>query len=234
MIDADARVAKIHKTGYWRVNIRPTRFAGKLIPLLSDCWRIVETSKVVLRGWDYPHVDEEEKANGQDWIQSGIDWQEYGHVELWRLHQSGQFVHHLACTEDYHELPWSSSEGKPERYLLYVSALYILTEIFEFASRLATKEVLLPAAYVSITLGNMARRELSYWHFNESLFHHRGYVSEIDEIKLEDTYSPETLLARSPELALEAALHLYERFGWMNAPRQWLAERQRMLLERRL
>lgn len=234
MIDVGERISKIHSTGYWRVTIRPTRFSDKLIPTLSDCWTLVESSKVALGGWDYPHIDDGEKANGQDWIQSGIDWEANGHVEFWRVYQSGQFLHHFACLEDYHELPWSSSEGKPNRYLLYVSALYTITEIFEFASRLAAKDVLRPSAYVLVTLGNMAGRELTYWDLQESSFLRRGQVSEIDPIRLEGTYSPDTLLSRAGELAFSMTLDLYERFGWMRAPRKWLEEQQENFLRRRI
>ncbi len=232
MIDADVRISKIHSVGHWRVNIRPTQFTDKLIPSLTECWRLVETSKVVLRGWDYPHVNEREKANGQDFIQSGIDWQEYGHVEFWRFYQSGQFVHHFAGLEDYHELPWSASDGKPERYLLWVSALYTVSEIYEFASRLAAKEVLRPKAHVSIRLGSMAGRELAGWGTQDMV--PRGYTSHIEDIDLTNTHTPESLLGRSGELALDTALQVFERFGWIDAPRQWLAEIQREFLEKRL
>ncbi len=115
-----------------------------------------------------------------------------------------------------------------------MSALITLTEIFEFASRLAAKDLLSPSADVSITLNNMAGRELTYWHLDESQFFGRGYVSQIDEINLGDTYDPESLLGRSAEIALDVALDLYERFGWMRASRQWLAERQSDFLQRRL
>ena len=232
MTDVGTRLSKIHSTGYWTVIIRPTKFSGKLIRSLSDCWRLVETSKVALRGWDYPHVNDRERDVGQDFIQSGIDWEEYGHVELWRFHQSGQFVHHFAASEDYHQLPWSASDGKPERYLLHVSALYTITEIYEFAARLAAKDILQPSAYVSISLGNMSGRELAGWGLDDML--PRGYSSQLDAIEVTDTFSPRTLLADSASLALDASLQVFERFAWLNAPHQVLADRQQEFLQRRL
>lgn len=232
MIDVGARLSKIHQTGYWRVNIRPTRFVARMVPSLTECWRLVEGSKVMLRGWDYPHVDERENANGQDWIQSGIDWEGHGHIELWRFYQSGQFLHHFAAIEDFHKLPGWSSEGKPERYLLYVSTLYTTSEVFEFAARLAARDVLEPKGYLSIKLGNMGGRELAGWSLDDGI--PRGYVSHIDEIEFYGSYTQETLMTRPAELALDAALQLFERFGWTDAPREWLAGWQRKLVERRL
>lgn len=232
MIDIEARQSKIRSTGHWRVVIRPTEFRDKVIDSLSECWRVVESSKVVLRGWDYPHVEERARDIGQDFIQSGIDWEEYGHVELWRYYQSGQFVHYFAASEDYHQLPWSASDGKPERYLLYTSALYTVTEVFEFATRLAAKELMQPNAYVSISLGNMRGRELAGWGHDDML--PRGYVSQLEDIEVANAFSPKALLAGSAELALDTTLQVLERFTWLDAPRQWLAERQREFLERRL
>src|SRR5829696_6596341 len=94
VFETERRLAEIHDTGYWRVLIHPTVFEGSRIPTLADCWRIVEESRVSLRGWDYPHVDPAQQLRGDDWVQSGAAWA--NHVELWRFYQSGQFVHHFA------------------------------------------------------------------------------------------------------------------------------------------
>ena len=179
-----------------------------------------------------PHLNDKERDGGQDFIQSGIDWEEYGHVELWRFYQSGQFVHHLAASEDYHQLPWSASDGTPERYLLHVSALYTITEIYEFAARLAAKDVLRPSGYISINLGNMAGRELAGWGLDDKL--PRGYASQLDEIEVTDTFSQRTLLAESSNLALDASLQVFERFAWLDPPRRWLADLQQEFLQRQL
>ena len=231
MIDLDARVGKIKSTGYWRVALQPTQFDEKLVPTLAECRRVIETSKVVLRGWDYPHVDDKEQSHDGDWIQSGIDWPEYGHVEIWRFYKSGQFVHYFAGLEDYHELPWSSSHGKPDRYLLYASAVYTISEVFEFASRLSAKDILQPSTIISIRLGNMAGRELAGWDHQDMV--PRGYTCEREEIEFKRTIEAESLLAEAADLALDASIELLERFGRFEPTHQLLAEYQRNLLDRR-
>ena len=81
---------------HWRVVVRPNEFDAERIPSLADCWSTVERSRVALRGWDYPHIDHENQAGGEDWIASWIHWGLY--IEYWRLFQSGQFVHPLQAS----------------------------------------------------------------------------------------------------------------------------------------
>ncbi len=147
---------KIHSTGYWRVNIRPIIFNEEVIPNLTIAHEIIEQSGVLLRGWDYPHFTNADIINGDDFIESSVDFE--GHKEYWRLYQSGQFIHHFACREDYEvdpndlsrlSVPAPSPSGK---YLSILSTLYTITEIFEFASRLAVKDILSSNLSISIKL----------------------------------------------------------------------------------
>jgi hypothetical protein len=68
------RLERIHQAGYWRVVIHPTEFDERRIPTLGNAWSIVQAAQVALRGWDYPTIDEEERLNGGDYVQSGCDW----------------------------------------------------------------------------------------------------------------------------------------------------------------
>ena len=88
VLDVKQRLEKIRSTGYWRVNIRPTKFDKSRIDSLESCWELVNSCKISLRGWDYPRVKEEERISGEDWVQSGTDFDTLGYVELWRFYQS--------------------------------------------------------------------------------------------------------------------------------------------------
>jgi hypothetical protein len=226
-MSVEERLAAIHSTGYWRVNIRPSRFEPRRIPSLSECWDIVESSKVRLRGWDYPHIEHGERVNGDDWISSGSDWAR--HLEYWRLYQSGQFIHHFAMWEDY-ERP--NRQPAPERYLEPLGVLYRLTEIFEFSARLGERDVLRPSAEFSIRLVDVNGRCLMFWDISRIL---RGdYVSALDQISFCESVRQDKLLSRAPEIALDASIAIYERFNWTNPPRDVFAEEQKKFLERRL
>jgi len=220
---------KIHSRAYWRVLMRPTQFDSHRIPSLSRCKEIIEKSYVLLRGWDYPHFEEKDVHPGDESIELGCDWEDR-HLEYWRFYQSGQFVHHFTCWEEFHRLNRSPA---PERYLSVLSALYTATEIFEFAARVARHEVLRPEAEISIQLHGMKERELTFEDLWRSMSV-RGHVSGRDQITCEVTVPQVQLLAGAPELALDTAIAIFERFGWFNPPRQTLADDQRKLLERRL
>lgn len=219
---------KIHSVAYWRVVIRPAEFDTRRIPSLGQCKEIVEASQVVLRGWDYPHL-EEVRTGGDDWIESGCDW-EGRHLEYWRFHTSAQFAHQFSAIEEFHRLTRTPA---PERYMIVPNMLYTVTEIFEFAARLARHDILRPTAHVSIQLHGMRDRELTY----QDLMRSMGfgpYVCSRDEITYETDASDAQLLGRAAELAIDATIALYERFEWFSPSRAPLVEEQRKFLERRL
>lgn len=222
---------KIKGIGHWRVVLRPTEFKPGRVASLGEGWNLVEANRVSLRGWDYPHVELEGRSQGNDWIGCSIDWEAYGHIEHWRLYQSGQFVHYFACIEDYHRLSWQSSEGTPEYYLLWVNTLFLMTEIYEFATRLSAKRIFDPGIDMSIKLANTRGRELTHESFRDHL--RRGYKASSNDIAFERAYDADALLAGGHELAVDATIHFLERFGWLSPPRDALSERQRQLGEKR-
>jgi hypothetical protein len=84
---------------HWRVTIRPADYSPELIQTLRSCFDVVEKCKVSLRGWDYPHLSRRpnERGQGENWVAS---WSTFmGHVEYWRLYQSGQFLSLFAVRE---------------------------------------------------------------------------------------------------------------------------------------
>ena len=127
----------IRSRGHWRVTIRPGSFQRDRIPDRSDLFKIVERKSVRLRGWDYPHIDYRNQPQmGVDWVGQEFEWQDQ--IELWRLYQSGQFIHFLALCGDWrdHSEIWPSEPGwRHGQFLYYIDTIYTLLEIFEFAAR---------------------------------------------------------------------------------------------------
>jgi hypothetical protein len=216
-------LSKIHAKGYWRVVVRPTRYVEKRIPTLSECRRHLEESTVRLRGWDYPHV--KDVTNGQNWIESSEDWL-HGHIEYWRYYQTGQFVHHFAMTEDYEE------SSKDLHGLDFINTLYRLTEIFEFAARLAARGLLSPGVDVRVELHNCEGRRLFSW--DPGRFIERSHLSVTPTIEYKTTATDTELLGRGGEMAVDGTIHVLERFNWNDVPRDILAAEQAKFLERRL
>ncbi|MGA3407117.1 MAG: hypothetical protein ABSD49_15415, partial [Candidatus Bathyarchaeia archaeon] len=204
---------------------------------LLKCQSLIEDCKVFLRGWDYPHFDH--VVSGQDYIWSKTDWEIY--KQYWRFYRSGQFVDYHGCVEDW----WRGSTidvelGKrygPGEVLEVIMVLYQLTEIYEFASRLAQKQVFDGQMSLTIELRGMRGRKLVF--LGKPFFGALGpYVSEEDASKFEATFVIQDLIARAPELALEQSLRVFELFNWRDArlPENVssLRDDQRHLLERRL
>jgi len=153
---------KIRTRGYWRVVIRPARFEQNHIGSCSDLFPIVEKNSVRFRGWEYPHVDRQRPhQRGVDWVGQETSWELY--LEVWRLFLSGQFVHNFAVTEDWRDQSrlWPADDDwAPGRYLHAIDSVYELTEIFEFAARLAPTPAGASLMHVEIVVGKLKGRRL--------------------------------------------------------------------------
>jgi len=219
---------KIHQRGYWRVVIRPTEFKRDRLSSLKECEETLKASVVNFRLEEYPYVTDAHINKENDWIEAVIDF-ESSYPEFWRFFQSGQFVHHLGCREDYSPTfqYWPSEATKP--LLLISNTLFTTTEIFQFAARLAHHDVLLPGAEISIKLLVAKDRVL----VSQELVFLGIHRSASDVIEFTKIVSTQELLARARELALEAAEGIFERFNY-SPPRHLLAQDQQRLLQRNL
>lgn len=225
---------RIKTRGYWDVNIRPTEFLDNRIEGLGKCKELVRDLSVRFRGWDYPHFDvNSPPTNGIDYVEQSIDWQDK--LEFWRYYQSGQFVHYFAMWEDWQDQRtlWGASiASKPGELLSIIGAVYLFTEIYEFASRLALKGCLGKNCRISVTAHGTKERVLTMLDPGRLLF--ESYRSALDSIPRDITVPSDKLIANSAELALDHAVWLFQRFNWDNVPRAVLQQDQRKLIERRL
>jgi len=194
-------------------------FDANRIPDLSSCEELMRACKVSLDAVDYPFMSSQ-IVNGNDWIESEEDSEP--HIEFWRFYQSGQFIQHLSFREDY----WS----RDLKGLRVQSTLLILTQIYEFAGRLAERDVLTPAARISVTLFGTEGRVLETIRGHL----HGNYIAVIPDISYENVYGKEALIASRDEMALKATMFVFERFNWKHPPEQALREDQSRFLERRL
>jgi hypothetical protein len=233
----NATVSRIMSRGYWKVIMHPSEFRRDRIANLLECQRLVENCKVSLRGWDYPHF--ERLVSSEDYICSETDWEIY--KEYWRLYRSGQFVHYFGCVEDW----WRGStldaelgaRYAPGEVLELIMVLYHMTEVHEFASRMAQRSVFGKQMSLTVEAHGMRGRRLI--RVGNSLFDGFGqYVSQQESFKFESPFAVQDLIGRSAEAALDQALRVYELFNWRNARMaqnvSGLRDEQRKLLERRL
>jgi len=197
-------LAKIESKGHWVVNIRPDRFVQERITL-PECEEVIEKSSVMLRGWDYPHFNRNNLTRGLNYAQCVADF--WGHIELWRYFQSGQFFHKFSCVED-----WDAK--MPQNSLEIIMTLYRLTEIFEFAIRLAKKELLGSNVTINIVLNGMQNRRLATLDFGRSLF--RDYECTLPSLPISKTVPTTDLISHGHDMALDTTVWIFQRFGWMS------------------
>lgn len=224
-LDVKERLEKIKSTGYWCVNIRPTEFEERRIESVERCWEIMESCHVLLRGWDYPAVSGKEKVFRDDYVQLGADFRG---GELWRFYQSGQFIHYFSCWEDY----WKENVGVNSRWLGEVSTLYRVTEIYEFATRLAMKDVFKNGVIISIKLEGMKDRSLA--EPDRPWVRVLNHTSRSGEIVIESKFSTLNLIASAHDEAVNKTMEIYSKFGLTNYSRIILSGEQQRLLEKRL
>ena len=161
----------INQTGYWRVIIKPSEYKEQ-IKSFAECKDIMENITVSFRGWNFPHVDINMIDNMSNWIEMSTNISHLPqYKEYWKFFLSGQFAFKGAFVEDYmvtdiesnSHLVYSNPDNLTHKYLSILSALYRVTEIFEFASRLIEKQVLKNKFSISISLINTQNRMLFFW-----------------------------------------------------------------------
>ena len=235
-------IKKIKSKGYWHVTTRPSTYKENRIHSLDRCKEIISSSKVLLRGWDYPHVDPNGLfIAGNNSIHSSCDWAEGPKFEYWKFYQTGQFVHYFSMREDLRISEEKTKEFQnnydvtTNRFLSIISTLYSVTEIFEFASHIVADGAFNSPFEIIIELGNVKDRMLVFWdEWMRDLY--RPYVCDFknENIKINRVVEKTELIARSSDLALEATLEIFQKFNWNTATKQIFIEDQKKFLERRL
>ena len=203
----------IRSKGYWRVNIHPAEYVPERL-LYSALRSILERTVVRLRGWDLPHFDRQDTdRRGNNWIGAETEWTFVR--EAWRFYQSAQFVYLRGVSEDWIEPDHVRFARVPMGVpsLGVGDALFTISEICEFASRLSVTEAGAEQMHVEIELRNSAGRRL--------------YVDDPRRMSMDNQYSfhdatlttsvvisRSDVAGRSRELALDTALDMFSHFGW--------------------
>ena len=206
---------KIHTRGYWKVIIRPKTFVSNRIADISSLFPLIDKINVEIRGWDFPHIDPREPPTiGIDWIEEQEDWL---HIKsCWRFHQSGLFIYESGMGYDWRD---ESSFWPPDKnwqsgsFIGVGDIIYTVTEIMEFASRLAISDAGDEIMYLKIGLFNIQDRKLYVDNPHKWPFH-TEYKAAIKEFPYELDIPRTKLIAKKKDQALIAALEFFKRFHW--------------------
>jgi hypothetical protein len=228
---------------FWRIVFRPEEYVPDLIPSLTECLKLIEKTRVQLRGWDFPHLPskDNERLHGSNWIGAEVAF--LGSVESWRLFQSGQFVHFAAVRETT-ETAWreklqqaamSHLHGRQEvdwdavpGYISLVNLVYIVSEAFEFAARVCQAGVYRGSIDILIELNGIKGFVLTpEWGRGWSGFRR----ATEDHLGKNWRVQSNDLIAGSADHSLKAIAWLCECFGWMSPNLEAIRKDQEKLLK---
>ncbi len=223
-MDKKALILKIKGGGYWEVNIRPVVYPETKLthPRLKS---LTQESVVTLRGWDYPHYRDRngEPVNIQNGIEKYTDFDDIGAYELWRMTMSGNFYHIFGLTEDHFDRAYDSyytrgESAKDKRVLSVWGTLYTLTEIFEFARRLALKDLFGKQIYIDVSLHSIQDRELIVDNSQKIPFSYSRKSVEYSWSNKQKIYQTKNFINSSSDISFEAFIDLMALFQWDNPP----------------
>lgn len=205
---------QIKSKGYWKIIIRPKSFKEDRISDLQ-LEEMVKDSQVTYRGWYYPHIYNKGDRFGYSFLSnnyfaSGVEYQ--GHIEVWRMYKSGQFVHYLGLYEDW--FPALQTSGK---VLEIIMALYTVTEVFTFIKNMIRNELTNDDIELSIELNDVNDRTLWFYSvpYRPLRFLHESYQCQMDNpIKISKQIKINQILSDCESLAMETTIELFRRFNW--------------------
>jgi hypothetical protein len=222
---------RIRSMARWHVWIRPTVFEKARFQDLAAAQLFVLANVVQIGGFPYPLLIDGEIQTSEESIvfeQNMVPLSPL--IERWALFRSGQFVHDFALAEEFlgtqawRTHPQYFVPGQGKKYLSIYRTLMIMSGIFEFAARMASRHLLDPGATLSLELHGLAGRELTFMDPRHRL--EEKYWCRPDDIKIVRSLDPEELRSKSGDLALDMTIEIFQKFGWMNPPRSLLAEDQ--------
>lgn len=207
----------IKTRGHWRVVVRPLKFIEDRIENVVDLFPIVQKSSVQIRGWDFPHIDNQNTPTiGRDSVMQEIDWNT--HKEHWQLYQSGLFQYLGGFTVDWKE-SWENVVPQPHKVapgsLLGVGDVVArFAEFFGFASAFAATSAADQEILLEIDCVGLSDRELWVDSSDRYPFLPDQYLCKLEDYGQQSRFRRETLVAEAENLALLWARELFRRFGW--------------------
>lgn len=192
--------------GNWLVVIKPLKFVERLDQ--DQCESVLLRCEVS-NGFRYYPFYNKDKAEGiilgNDYAESAVVFK--SKLEICRLYTSGLFAHRFACQEDF----WDST--KDRRVLEILHTLWKITEIYKFASNLASEDIFGNEVEIRITLFSMKDRKLFFKNPNRDLHHTYNY--HLEDISLENKkYTRQQIITSSQEYAVQTTKELFRRFRW--------------------
>lgn len=241
--DFNTTLEKIKSRGYWKISIYPNTKIVDSIQPINKAKELAQQNAVQFRGWDYPHIptqrmDHQAMYVNNDAIESWTDFDQF--KEVWKLFNTGQFIHLAAVKEDWwEEDSWLDANHplkkiKPGTVLEIIATIYYITEIYAFIRNMIISGVYKTDIVVDISLNNTQGRALHITDPGRApLFFE--YKAEPNKIQLPiKVYEIKDFDANYLQLAYDQIVSLCNQFNWDNPPLQVIKDDQKKLIERRI
>jgi hypothetical protein len=219
MNDPETTLKRIKERGYRTVRIRPEAHSIDAQIRLGDLEKAVQMAAVSLRGWDFPHVDNQSvPRRDSDFVEQATDWGY--HIEMWRAYKSKQFYSIAALWDDWRDkepVMWPAPAGwKPYTGLSVEDTVFRFAEIFEFAARWSTALKIQGRIAITVEVMKLENRSLQLGP-NRSHFTFPK-TAHLESWKHSEWYFPADILAKPRELSIPLAIDFFEKFSWDVGP----------------
>jgi hypothetical protein len=174
----------------------------------------------------------EYKVSGEEWVGSWVHFMD--HVEYWRLFQSAQFLH-LHSVREAQNREWMAqllaramdrSQLQSPRALSVENVLYTFSEIFEFAARLAQRDLFDEALRLDIAIIGI-RHFVLVADFGRAW--DGGYFARQNTSRRSWEMATADLVAGSAEYSLEATGWFFRECGFESSMDVFKPEQARFL-----
>jgi hypothetical protein len=204
---------KIRARGHWDVAVRPEPFDRARLGR-TELLDVLRSLVVSLRGWPVPFIDGRSGfLQGDDWVGEDVDAGVVSRDEAWRFYTSGQFLHLRVVSADRRVGAEATPIPTGAAAVIEVwEILFYLTELTEFAARLAVSPAGSPAVAVTATLRGMKHRELVAGTPSRHL--DGPYRSSDDELTVTTSYQRDALIADARDAGVELSRAMLAKFGF--------------------
>jgi hypothetical protein len=192
------------KVGYWQIITKPALFKDSRISA-TELKKTIDDTKVILRGWDFPHYNERNVSPIADGILMRTDFLQ--HKESFCVYSNGLFVFQRELWED-HEKPYGG-EATPDS-LDFINVIWSVTEFFLFFKRFYEKIAANENISIRIFLDNIKGRELTT--SNSVAWYGEYFCTEENSFLYEKEIASSLLSASSTDLANEFIRDLFRLF----------------------
>lgn len=226
---------KIRSRGYWHVILRPRTYHRERIASLREAQRIVEENQIRHRGWYFPHTDSRDLHRGVEYVESNSEFREI--KEHWRYYEDGRFIFCAGLGEDWFADDRSLAPNdwlkriQPGAVLDILSVLYQVSEIYEFAARLAERGVFGSDIVVRINLVNMEGRQLVFLPGTGRRLS-LSYTYHAKELPRESVVSMGDMVSHWTTLAYKHFAWITDKFGFDASDSVFVSDQGRFLQER--